>query len=153
MTKRKAVKKSKNRRESKKYPALDVSVNLRTRQDLIDYDYINKLSDKDKAWLNKFTEEFINARVDSKNLKKNLHNTEALKKDCYDRNNARNRCILTRTKAQGLAIDLKEMKNGIRKNEEEDLIDQIDEHLLSEFDDFQDSDNESNEDGDPTEQL
>lgn len=49
--------------------------------------------------MNKFTKEYVNAEINNKKPKKNLHKTKALKKDCYDRNNARNRCIYTRSKA------------------------------------------------------
>ncbi len=93
--KKSSTTRKKSRRGRTKYPALDPGLNLKTRTDLIDYDYVDKLSPEEKKWLNKFTEEYVNASVDPKKLKKNLHNTEKLKKDCYDRNNARNRCILT----------------------------------------------------------
>lgn len=58
-----------------------------------------------KAYLNKFNEEYVNDKLNRKNLKKNLHNTQELKKDCDDRNNARNRCQLTTNKAAGKMID------------------------------------------------
>lgn len=51
------------------------------------------------AWLNKFTDEYVNANINTKNPRKNLHKSKALKKDCYDRNNARNRDVITRQKA------------------------------------------------------
>ena len=73
----------KNKRQRTKYPALKPELNLRTRYELIDYDYISLLSEEDKKWLNDFTEEYVNASLDSKNLENNLHNTDELKKDCY----------------------------------------------------------------------
>lgn len=109
---------------------------------MIDYDYTSKLSDKDKAWLNKFTEEYVNANLDYKNLKNNLHNTQELKKDCTDRNNARNRCILTRAKASGNYIDIEDYKKE-SKNEK----------LLEEVSDLDDSGNESYDQGDKSEDL
>lgn len=40
---------SKNNRRSKlKYPGLDKRFNLKVRVELIDYDYVDKLSEKDK---------------------------------------------------------------------------------------------------------
>lgn len=101
----------KNKRQRTKYPALKPELNLRTRYELIDYDYINALSEKDKKWLNDFTEEYVNASLDSKNLENNFHNTNELKKDCYSRNNARNRDILTRAKASGSYVSLDEIEN------------------------------------------
>lgn len=99
----------KTKRSKIKYSALDPSVNLKTRYELIaDYDYLNKLSEKEKAWLNKFTKEYVNADLDTKRKSKNLHKTDRLRKDCYDRNNARNRCVLTRAKASGKAYQIQE---------------------------------------------
>lgn len=99
----------KTKRSKVKYSALDPSVNLKTRYELIaDYDYLNKLSEKEKAWLNKFTKEYVNADLDNKRKSKNLHKTDRLRKDCYDRNNARNRCVLTRAKASGKAYQIQE---------------------------------------------
>lgn len=103
----KDIKKRPNRRSKQKYPALNPRFNLKTRTDLIDYDYLEKLSDKEKEWLNKFSEEYINASFD----KKALHKTKALKKDCYDRNNSRNRDILTRSKASGQSLYLEDLED------------------------------------------
>lgn len=99
----------KSKRARTKYPALKPELNLKTRYELIDYDYINKLSEKEKEWLNKFTEEYINASLNTENPEQNLHNTDDLKKDCYRRNNARNRDILTRAKASGNHISTDEL--------------------------------------------
>jgi hypothetical protein len=48
-----------NRRSSSKYPALDKRKNLPSRQDLIDFDYLGKLSDKELTFLNNFVEETV----------------------------------------------------------------------------------------------
>ena len=116
---------AKNKREKTKYPALKPELNLKSRYELIDYDYIDKLKEEDKAWLNKFTEEYVNASLDSKNLKNNFHNTDQLKKDCYRRNNARNRDILTRAKASGSYISTDELllnKKSIKINTSDTLF-------------------------------
>ena len=39
-----------------------------------------------------------------------MHNTKSLKKDCDDRNNSRNRCILTQQKASGRLIDYEKIQ-------------------------------------------
>lgn len=123
----------KTRRNQNKFPALKPNLNLKSRVELIDYDYIDKLSDKEKSWLNRFTEEYINADLDTKNLKKNLHNTKELKKDCQDRNNARNRDILTREKARGFVVYLEEVvESDLKKdtiNMEEDYTNEESEAL------------------------
>lgn len=81
-----------SRRGKSAYPALDPKLNLRNRQKLIDYDYLDKLSPKEKEWLNKFTDEYTNASF-SQNDRKNLIKGKAEKKESYTRNNARNRDI------------------------------------------------------------
>lgn len=69
------------KRSEAKYPALDQSVNLKTRGDLLDYDYANKLPESwtdpktgkkynPKQWLNDFTEEYVST---SFNKKKRIH--------------------------------------------------------------------------------
>ena len=119
----------KTKRAKVKYSALDPTVNLKTRYELIaDYDYLDKLNDQEKAWLNKFTKEYVNADLDTKRKSKNLHKTDRLKKDCYDRNNARNRCVWTKCKASGKFVSIDEVPKKIIENEnyEEFLIEKLD---------------------------
>lgn len=195
--------KKKNKRNQTKYPALDKTYNLRTRSELYDYDYINgyhdeetgvsirPLNEKEKEFLNKFTEEFVNAefkkskrRVQRKkrvehpknaSLKKlnkiildylktmtdtvnssditsssktNLRRTiskfkneikkkikkemkyikDFYKKEAYDNNNSRNRCILTRAKAQGKVISTDELPEhySFDTNVEDKIINELD---------------------------
>jgi len=113
-------KKKVTRRNSKKYPALNPSVNLKTRLDILDFDYIDKLNEKDKKWLNNFVEEYNNA--DFRHKGKKLHTTKKTKRDCYNRNNARNRDIFTKSKACG-KLDYypditKELKDNIAIDED-----------------------------------
>ena len=48
-TKRKSPK-AKNKRSRSKFPALEPKYNLKSRQELYDFDYLDKLSDKEKEW-------------------------------------------------------------------------------------------------------
>jgi len=124
----------KTKRSKVKYSALDPTVNLKTRYELIaDYDYLDKLSDNEKAWLNKFTKEYVNADLDTKRKSKNLHRTDRLRKDCYDRNNARNRCVWTKCKASGKFVSIDEVPSKVVENEnyEETLIEKIDRPISS----------------------
>jgi hypothetical protein len=135
-----AVEKQKNNRRARTpYSALKPELNLRSRVELIDYDYIDKLSPDEKAWLNKFTDEYVNDHLDRKDLNNNLHNTKALKKSCGDRNNARNRDILTRIKASGEAVYLEDIKGNEAK---------IRDFLGKERDDFDDSCDDTNDNTD-----
>ncbi len=94
----------KTRRDQIKYPAFDLAYSPKIRRELIDMDYLDQLSGEEKEWVHKFIEEYVGADLDYKNLKKNLHNTKKLKKDCTDRNNARNRDMLGFAKANGLTV-------------------------------------------------
>lgn len=119
----------KTKRAKVKYSALDPTVNLKTRYELIsDYDYLDQLNEEEKAWLNKFTKEYVNADLDSKRRSKNLHKTDKLKKDCYDRNNARNRCVWTKCKASGKFVSIDEVPKKVIENEnyEDFLLEKLD---------------------------
>lgn len=105
-------------------------MNLKSRQELIDYDYLKKLTPEEKAWLNKFTDEYVNDAVDRKDLSNNLHNTKALKKNCDDRNNARNRCILTQQKSMGKLNYIEELVESPISGEDE-IIQKLDEDINS----------------------
>lgn len=71
----------KGNRKKSKYPGLNPKVNTRKRQHLIDQDYVDKLNDEEKAWLNKFNEETISASFKKKDGKfsGNLHKKRSLK--------------------------------------------------------------------------
>lgn len=119
----------KNKRSKSKHPALKPELNLKSRYELIDYDYVSKLTEKEKEWLNKFTEEYVNASLNTEDLNKNFHNTDELKKDCYKRNNARNRDILTKAKASGNHISIDELftkKKSIKIDSEQELLNKLD---------------------------
>jgi hypothetical protein len=125
----------KNKRSRSKYAALDPSLNLKTRTDLIDYDYVNKLTDKEKAWLNKFTQEYVNAGNLTKENKP-LHKSKELRKDCYDRNNARNRCQYTRQKASIGNKYLEEYKTVLFEDPTEDMDTMIDMSSTTYYDEY-----------------
>lgn len=84
---------------------------------MLDYDYIDKLNDKEKAFLDQFSKEFIGASFEKEDKKrkgkkrkfKNLHKTAEQVKSCYDANNARNRDVLTRAKAMGKAVYIEDI--------------------------------------------
>lgn len=112
-----------NRREATEFPALNPNLNLKIRQAEIDYDYLYKLNNEELAWLNKFTEEYTNASLSKKHPRTNLHKNKALRKSCTDKNNARNRCILSRgnlNKGQIINLDdLVRKENGNTRNDED----------------------------------
>lgn len=138
-------KKPKTKRQKNNYPALFPNLNLKSRYENIDYDYINKLSDKEKDWLNRFTEEYTNANFNHEGKRihkpkivekivkstKKIKEIDLAKTESYDRNNTRNSDILTRQKASSQIVYLEEIdKNNSNKTTEEDIINKIDAEKL-----------------------
>ena len=107
------VKKKKPRSNKRgRWDNLKKEKNLKLRQDYIDTHYINgvpsvtgkgqgipELSPEEKDYLNKFYGEFNNGSVNHDSYDDQLHDTEELVKDCWNRNNARNRCQVNKGKA------------------------------------------------------
>jgi len=197
------VRKKKSRRSEAKYPALDPHLNLKTRFENLDFDYIDQLPEtwtdpktgkkyNPKQWLNDFTNEHVHAdfttnkkrihkkkKVESERnkdlrellkaltekikelistlndsrvtttsklkLKKTINKMktqlkkqilgefsyveDVYKKEAEHKNNARNRCILTRAKAQGKSLGIDDISESyyVDKNEEDEMIARIDE--------------------------
>ena len=131
MTKKQTRKKTKlkSKRAKEKYPALKPEFNLKTRFELIDHDYIDKLSPKEKDWLNRFNEEWVNANF--KHAGKRIMTSKDDERASYSRNNARNRCIWTKAKASGSSVQVEDLKDyqvyhGHGMSEEDKLIEMID---------------------------
>ena len=103
------------------------------KQEYWDYDYIEQLSDKEKAWLNEFVLEYLGANLDNKSNpeRRIFHNKKkAWRKNCFDMNNSRNRDILSVMRAQGLidygyGSDIDE-ENSPTWFSEDDMLDYID---------------------------
>lgn len=117
------TKQKRPRRADFEYPYLEPSVSLLKRsqetEDLASY--TDQLNSEEKAWLNQFAKEYINA--DTKNGV--FHKTAAEKKICNDKNNARNRCWYTEEAAAnrlnlvGSDSELEQMIYGEESIEEE----------------------------------
>lgn len=115
MQKRKSLKRKINRRNQVEYPGLEPKYNLRTRQEEIQdiATYVHKLSDKEKAWLNSFVEEEINANFSHSGRK--FTKSKKKQREIYTRNNARNRDIYTRAKAQNKLTSLDDI--GLKRED------------------------------------
>ena len=98
------------RRGATKHPNLKPELNLKTRYELIDYDYVNNLSEKDKDYLDKFTKEYTGASFDTDHPRRNLHKSRKLRNEVYGQNNSRNRCVWTKAKASGQNLYLEDLK-------------------------------------------
>lgn len=101
----------KNKRNSTKYPALKAKLNLKSRYEEIEdlESYADQLDDEEKAWLNAYASEEICANFNHKGPKLNDQSDPAVRSRIYNRNNERNRCILTREKAQGVINYLEDL--------------------------------------------
>lgn len=144
-------KKRKSRRNKVKHASLKTRYNSRIRQEAIDMDYLDKLDDTVKncklpngematemEYLSRFMEEWNNASVTKQSEAENntFHRTAELTKDCTDRNNARQRDILSQAKAQNRVINgdyytlldlIDEMETAHTVDTENILIDILDE--------------------------
>lgn len=87
----------KSKRSRAKYPGLSHDLNLKTRYEEIDFDYLDKLSPEELKFLNNFVEEEIHA--DFRHKGKKLNTTKKAKRRIYSKNNARNRDIYSRASA------------------------------------------------------
>jgi hypothetical protein len=134
---RKAVKKTKSsskpkksitkkrglKRKASRYPGLEKGVNGKFRQESIDFDYLDKLSPKEREFLSNFMEEWNGANMNHPGKK--FHKSKKDRKKCYDRNNARQRDIYNHKKNMGLLVSVEDNIKEIDKkgdNTTEDLI-------------------------------
>lgn len=95
-------------RRATKNPGLVNSMHPRSRREYLDGDYYDKLNDEQKAMLSKFLDEYYGgalAKADEpESWENDLHSTEAERKSCWDRTNARNRDLFSLL-LQGKALE------------------------------------------------
>jgi hypothetical protein len=91
-----------------KYSALKPEYNLKTRYEEISdmQSYMYKLTDKEKEWLNKFSEEYVcgsfpDKKKNPKEYRKRLHKKKVQELECYQKNNHRNNDVLSKANACG----------------------------------------------------
>lgn len=100
------AKTKKKKRDVNPHPGLDKKLFSKVKQEYHDIDYAHKLDNEAKAWMSQFMEEHLGANLDEERIKDKynkepLHKTKAHRKDCFDRNNARQRDIYGVNKATG----------------------------------------------------
>lgn len=103
------------RRRDEEFAGLNIGMHPKTRWEYIDIDYIDKLSDSDKRFLSKMIDEYYGATLapaDQPELwKGDLHPTSKERKDCTDRNNARNRDMYTILRTRGMVEEIQQEDN------------------------------------------
>jgi hypothetical protein len=104
----KTKEKLKKKRDLEKYPALNPRLNAKTRFEVLDMDYLKKLDEESLRYLNQFMGEYVSGafKKDEKGeySPENLHKTVEERRECYTRNNTRNRCGLTISNATGQTL-------------------------------------------------
>lgn len=126
----------KTRRKNVKHPSFHPEFNHKVKNEYLDQDYINGLSEEEKDFLDKFNQEYYGATLDYQNLENNLHNTPELKKRCTDRNNAQNRCTYGLGRAKKLISNTLFYPEDIEKcidNQESELESENIEDLMIEY--------------------
>jgi hypothetical protein len=95
----------KKKRDLDKYPALNPRLNAKTRFEVLDMDYLKKLDDAELKFMNQFMAEYVSGAFkktdDGTYSSDNFHKTVDERRECYSRNNTRNRCGLTISNATG----------------------------------------------------
>lgn len=103
--------KKKPTRKDNPYAALDPKLTLKTRyEEIADLDsYAHTLPKEAKDWLNSYAEEEIHVNLHHKGQKLNDLEDPANRTRLWLKNNARNRCVLSRESAAGSLSYLEEM--------------------------------------------
>lgn len=117
------------KRDRDPYKNLNPALNLKSRREEIYIDYIDKLNDEEKKWLDQFNAEYVNTSMDRKHLKNNIvARTKKEKKAIDNRNYLRKKDVYTQEKAAGTLRFLGEYKGpgGIIENYEDNLINMLD---------------------------
>lgn len=100
--------KPKKKRDLEKYPALNPRLNAKTRFEVLDMDYLKKLDEESLYYLNQFMAEYVSGAFKKDESgdysSENLHKTPEERRECYTRNNTRNRCGLTVSNATGQTL-------------------------------------------------
>lgn len=104
-------------RTAKGNPGLKKELHPRTRWEYLDADYMDKLSPEEKEFYSKFNEEYYGASLakedEPKKWKKDLHKTPELRKECRDRNNARNRDLYSISRTKGWVESIKDNEDAL----------------------------------------
>lgn len=109
--------------KKKKYSGLDPKLFSKIRQEFHDLDYIDKLTEKEKAYLNAFMTEWLGANMNHEGKK--LHKKVSEKRAIWRQNNKRNWDIYSIGRATGRLSDIEDISEK-SYNPENDLIDMID---------------------------
>jgi hypothetical protein len=131
------VKKIGKGRNKVPFPALNKKYNPKVRQEYIDQDYLDKLSPEEMTWMNKFMEEYNNAKFN--NDETDLDQSPEGRKAAYDRNNARNRCLYSQLKVRRMndkLLNYDDVLNVVEDQQGQDMAPTYMEDTYIEFMDY-----------------
>ena len=107
----------KKKRGLDKYPALNPRLNAKTRFEVLDMDYLKKLDDAELKFMNQFMAEYVSGAFkkteEGDYSRDNFHSTVEERRECYSRNNTRNRCGLTISNATGRTFRCEDISSFI----------------------------------------
>lgn len=107
-------------------------MNAKTRHDLLDADYLHKLSQQELEWYARFTAEWVSGAFEKDKKTedysdKNLHESIDQKRELWRANNARNRCIFTINKATNHLVSYEDFVEKIEELQSENVDNSFDE--------------------------
>jgi hypothetical protein len=105
-TKKKKTAYKKVPRSKLKYPSFNVLRAVANRREELEIDYLDQLTEEEKAWLNQFQEEHVLANFQNKD--KLLDKSDEYRKERYRANNCRNRDTYINNKVAGKLLMLDE---------------------------------------------
>lgn len=108
---------------NKKLMGLEPKTFPKNKQWAIDQDYYHLLCPLDKEWMSKFNNEFYGGKI-KKGDPTALHNTDDLRKECYNRNNAANRDTYAIKNGVG-CLDFPESIEDVINMTEDDVLDTL----------------------------
>lgn len=134
--KSKAKAKKRHKYQKQKYPALNVAYQVANRRELLDVDYIHKLSDKEKKWLDSFLQETVITNFDHDG--KILIKDQETRRELYRDNNRRNNDVMSKLKTEGRLYYAGVPSSGDEKSvsvfdnaEEQATVDEIENAFLT----------------------
>lgn len=112
------------KRDLIKYPSLNPRMNAKTRHDLLDADYLHKLSEDELEWYARFTAEWVSGAFEKDKktddyTENNLHSNIDQKRELWRANNARNRCTFTINKATNHLVSYEDFVDKIEEIQSE----------------------------------
>lgn len=107
-----------------RFPGLTHRNNSKSSSEYVDYDYLDRLSEKELQYLSNFTEEYLRGNFQHPKGKK-IHRSKAKRKSCYANNNSRNRDILSRAKSGNLLRDITTIKEKSNKDDYENYLNSV----------------------------